>query len=103
LKFESCTVRDEVSWWYSFPTRHIFPHERFFDVLRFLTRLPHGLEDLNVSLLLIFDFQGPEGSDTDEARADASHRRGDSCNATLVGTEGGTERWAESTELDGRS
>ena len=68
LKFESCTVRDEVNWWYSFPTRHTFPHGRFFDVLRFLTRLPYGLEYLNVSLLFYFDFQ-----DIDEARADTSH------------------------------
>lgn len=48
----------QLQWWYSFPTRHIFPHGRFFNVLRFLTRLPHGLEYLNVSLLFLFWFSG---------------------------------------------
>jgi hypothetical protein len=27
---------------YSFPTEHVFPQGRFFDVWRFLMRLPHG-------------------------------------------------------------
>jgi hypothetical protein len=27
---------------YSFPTGHVFPQGRFFDVWRFLMRLPHG-------------------------------------------------------------